>query len=92
MQVNQTNCQSISVEEKQEVQLNDMGAHTVLNAFTKPYTNFNFNAQKTSLKKIKHVLKVFFSKGFIGPISIDLKEVLLTSKVFHVSQKLPCLN
>ena len=78
MQVNLTNCQSISVEEKQEVQLNNMGAHTVLNAFTKPYTNFNSNARKTSLRKIKHVLKVFFSEGFIGPISIGLKGVLLT--------------
>ena len=92
MPVRTASYQNTFVEEKPEAQLNAMEALTVLNVSTKPYTNFNLITYKASIRKIKHVLKVFFSKGFIGPISIGLKGVLLTSIVFHVSQKLLCLN
>ena len=67
MPVNLTSCQSISVEEKQEVPLNDMEALTVLNASMKPYTNFNSITYKASIRKIKYVLKVFFFKAFSAP-------------------------
>ena len=78
MPVRTASYQNTFVEEQRAAQLNGMEALTVSNAFTKPCTNFNFNAHRASIRKIKHVLKVFFSKGFIGPISIVLKGVLLT--------------
>ena len=67
MRVNLTSYESISAEEKQEVQLNDMEALTALNASMKPYTNFNSTTYKASIRKIKHVLKVFFFKAFSAP-------------------------
>ena len=92
MLVRTASYQNTFAEEQRAAQLNAMEALTVSNASTKPCTNFNFNAHRASIRKIKHVLKVFFSKGFIGPISIGLIGVLPPSIVFHVSQKLLCLN
>jgi hypothetical protein len=63
-----------------------------LNASMKPYTNFNSITYKASIRKIKYVLKVFFSKPFTAPISIGLVGVLMTSIVSYVSQKLLCRN
>ena len=92
MLVRTASYQNTFVEEQRAAQLNAMEALTVLNVSTKPCTNFNFNAHRASLRKIKHVLKVFFFKAFSAPISIGRIGVLLTSIVFHVSQKLLCLN